>query len=97
VLRREERFGYFSLATNSKLTPQDFLRCSSSHGDQQVWFYAQRSYDLLTGDLIQEKDRQRCPSGKGDLALLSDPAPATAAVHRTCAPGLLLKESVIGT
>lgn len=56
VLRREERFGYLSLATNSKLVPQDFIRCSSSHGDRQVRFYVQRSYDLLTGDLIQEKD-----------------------------------------
>jgi hypothetical protein len=49
VIRRDHRFGYLRLATNSKLDPSEFIRCSSSQGRRRVQFAIQVEHDLTTG------------------------------------------------
>ena len=56
VIRRDDRFGYLKLATNPKLGPRDFIRCSSWQGERRVEFYVERGYDLTTGALIADEE-----------------------------------------
>jgi hypothetical protein len=56
MIRRDDRFGYLKLATDSKLQPQDFIRCSSHQGEQRVEFYIERGYSLTTGQPIPDED-----------------------------------------
>jgi len=56
VVRRDDRFGYLKLATDSKLTPQDFIRCSSWQGERRIQFYVEQNYGLLTGGPIADED-----------------------------------------
>jgi hypothetical protein len=48
-LVRDERFGYVELATHPKLSPRDFIRCSSFDGQLHVEFSILRRFDLATG------------------------------------------------
>ena len=57
VILRDDRFGYLKLATNSKLLPRDFIRCSSWQGERRVEFYIERGYNLTTGAPIPEEDQ----------------------------------------
>ena len=56
VIRRDDRFGYLKLATDTKLEPRDFIRCSSWQGERRVEFYIERGYDLTTGQPIPDED-----------------------------------------
>jgi hypothetical protein len=56
VIRRDERFGYLKLATDTKLKPRDFIRCSSWQGERRVEFYIERGYNLTTGQPIPDED-----------------------------------------
>jgi hypothetical protein len=56
VIRRDDRFGYLKLATDPKLAPQDFIRCSSYQGERRVEFYIERGYALNTGTPIPDQD-----------------------------------------
>lgn len=56
VIRRDDRFGYLKLATDTKLVPRDFIRCSSWQGERRVEFYVERGYDLTTGAPIPDED-----------------------------------------
>lgn len=44
------------LATDPKLEPQDFIRCSSWEGERRVEFYIERGFDLTTGAPIPDED-----------------------------------------
>lgn len=57
VILRDDRFGYLKLATDIKLVPQDFIRCSSGEGQRRVEFYVERGYNLTTGAPIPDDDR----------------------------------------
>lgn len=52
VIGRDDRFGYLKLATDTKLQPRDFIRCSSYEGERRVEFYIERGYSLTTGQPI---------------------------------------------
>ena len=56
VIRRDDRFGYVKLATNTKLEPGDFIRCSSWQGERRVEFYIERGFNLMTGAPIPDQD-----------------------------------------
>ncbi len=56
VIRRDDRFGYLKLATDTKLVPQDFIRCSTWEGERRVDFYVEQGYDLTTGAPIPNED-----------------------------------------
>jgi hypothetical protein len=56
VIRRDDRFGYLKLATDPKLEPRDFIRCSSWEGERRVEFYVERGYNLATGRPIPDED-----------------------------------------
>jgi len=56
VIRRDDRFGYLKLATDPKLEPRDFIRCSSWEGERRVEFYVERGYNLGTGQPIPDED-----------------------------------------
>lgn len=56
VIRRDDRFGYLKLATDTKLEPQDFIRCSSYEGERRVEFYVERGFGLATGLPIPDED-----------------------------------------
>jgi hypothetical protein len=56
VIRRDDRFGYLKLATDTKLEPRDFIRCSSWEGERRVEFYIERGYSLTTGQPIPDED-----------------------------------------
>jgi hypothetical protein len=56
VIRRDDRFGYLKLATNPKLVPRDFIRCSSWQGERRVEFYVERGYNLTTGAPVPDED-----------------------------------------
>ena len=70
VILRDDRFGYLKLATNSKLLPRDFIRCSSWKGERRAEFYVERGYNLTTGAPSQPKTGSRRgsendPAGRG--------------------------------
>jgi hypothetical protein len=48
-LVRDERFRYVELATHSKLSPREFIRCSSYEGQLQVTLSVLQRFDLATG------------------------------------------------
>lgn len=52
VIGREDRFGYLPLATDPKLNPRDFIKCSSWEGQHRVEFYVESHFDLDTGSMI---------------------------------------------
>ena len=56
VIRRDDRFGYLKLATDTKLEARDFIRCSSWEGERRVEFYIERGYSLTTGQPIPDED-----------------------------------------
>jgi hypothetical protein len=56
VIRRDDRFGYLKLATDPKLEPRDFIRCSSWQGERRVEFYIERGFNLGTGARIPDED-----------------------------------------
>ncbi len=56
VIRRDDRFGYLKLATDAKLKPRDFIRCSSYQGERRVELYIERGYSLTTGQPIPDED-----------------------------------------
>ena len=56
VIRRDDRFGYLKLATDAKLQPRDFIRCSSWQGERRVEFYIERGFNLTTGAPIADED-----------------------------------------
>jgi len=56
VIRRDDRFGYVKLATDTKLEPRDFIRCSSWQGERRVEFYIERGFNLMTGAPIPDED-----------------------------------------
>jgi len=56
VIRRDDRFGYLKLATDPKLEPRDFIRCSSWQGERRVEFYIEDHYNLTTGAPIPDED-----------------------------------------
>lgn len=56
VIRRDDRFGYLKLATDPRLGPPDFIRCSSWHGERRVEFCTERGYDLSTGAPVPDED-----------------------------------------
>ena len=56
VIRRDDRFGYLKLATDTKLEPRDFIRCSSWEGERRVEFYIERGHNLTTGQPISDED-----------------------------------------
>jgi hypothetical protein len=54
-IRREERFGYLRLATRPDVVGKAFIRLWSWAGKRKVEFAVQETYDLLTGEHIDEK------------------------------------------
>ena len=56
ILRRDDRFGYVSLAAKELLKPQDFIRCTFTNGKPTVEFHVRQSYDLATGTRIPDED-----------------------------------------
>lgn len=56
VIRRDDRFGYLKLATNAKLEPRDFIRCSSSEGERRVEFHVESRFNLATGMPILDEE-----------------------------------------
>jgi hypothetical protein len=52
AIHRDDRFGYLKLATDPKLVPRDFIRCSSRQGERHVDFYIESRYNLATGARI---------------------------------------------
>ena len=56
VIRRDDRFGYLKLATDPKLQPRDFIRCSSWEGERRVQFYVENNFNLTTGAPIPDED-----------------------------------------
>lgn len=56
VLVRDERFGYVKLATDPRLEPHDFIKCSSWEGQRHVRFYVERVYNLATGTAVPDED-----------------------------------------
>jgi hypothetical protein len=56
IIARDERFGYLKLATDPKLEPRDFIRCSSWQGRRSVEFYVECGYVLTTGDVIPDEE-----------------------------------------
>ncbi len=54
VIRRDDRFGYVKLATDPKLEPRDFIRCSSRQGKRRVQFYTENNFSLTTGARIPD-------------------------------------------
>jgi hypothetical protein len=56
VIRRDDRFGYLKLATDTKLESRDFIRCSSYQGERRVEFYIERGHNLTTGQPIPDED-----------------------------------------
>ena len=56
VIRRDDRFGYLKLATDAKLHPRDFIRCSSCQGERRVELYIERGYSITTGQPIPDED-----------------------------------------
>lgn len=49
VLRRDDRFGYVKLATNTKLEAREVIRVQQWQGHRQVEFAVEESFDLQTG------------------------------------------------
>jgi hypothetical protein len=56
IIQRDDRFGYLKLATDTKLVPRDFIRCSSWEGERRVQFYVERGYNLTTGAPLADQD-----------------------------------------
>ena len=56
MIRRDDRFGYLKLATNPKLQPRDFIRCSSWEGERRVQFHVENNFNLTTGAPITDDD-----------------------------------------
>jgi hypothetical protein len=56
VIRRDDRLGYLKLATDPKLQPRDFIRCSSWEGKRRVQFYVENNFNLTTGAPIPDED-----------------------------------------
>lgn len=56
VIRRDDRFGYVKLATDTKLVPQDFIRCSTWQGERRVEFYVEQGYYLSSGAIVPNED-----------------------------------------
>jgi len=56
VIRRDDRFGCLKLATDAKLEPRDFIRCSCRQGERRVAFYIELGYSLKTGAPLPDED-----------------------------------------
>jgi hypothetical protein len=56
IIRREERYGYVSLASSKTLSPRDCIRCLSIGGRRQVHFTMTQMYDLDSGAVIHPFD-----------------------------------------
>jgi len=54
-IRREERFGYLRLATRPDVVGKAFIRLLSWEGKRKVEFAVEETYDLSTGERIDEK------------------------------------------